>query len=246
MNAGGQGRCHRGSCLCVAGHELRVTERCVRDDLALPAGAPFEDLLSHPIVVAFRNERSDSVRGTTSVGPEAGSATIWTLRRGNDHRGATWHDAHDGVVWLVGYGRHRSGDPADAFPYFAELIGNDRIYPTPEDRVALAEDRAVRFAFVVEAEAQELLAFARSRQGVETRATIGTTQPVGLIVHIVDTMEQTFVAVYGDTTDVARLQLLLVALYPDHGFDEWDFEPRLPTRELDHGRGEFCLSIVHE
>jgi hypothetical protein len=57
------------------------------------------------------------------------------------------------------------------------------------------EDRAERFAYVVAEEASELLAAARARPGVEQRRVIGTTQPVGLIVHVVETLDETFVAV---------------------------------------------------
>jgi hypothetical protein len=84
-----------------------------------------------------------------------------------------------------------------------------------------------------------------ARTPVEQNHVIGTTQPVGLVVHLVETLEETYVAVYGDTIGVAQLQLLLVALYPDRAFEEWRPEQRLPTRDLNLARGEFCLSIVH-
>jgi hypothetical protein len=238
------GQCHRRSYLCHAGHELRVTERCAVADLDASAETTFEELLRHPIVRALRNERHTAVHGTTTVGPAAGEDTLWVLRHGNDHRGATWFDGAESVVWLCAYGRHRSGEPDDAFQQFAALLRAGAIRPTAADRQALAEDRAERFAAVVENEAQELLAAARACPGREERRVIGTTQPVGLVVHVVEMLEETFVAVYGDTTAVAQLQLLLVALYPDRAFEEWRPEPRLPTRDLDLVRGEFCLSIL--
>jgi len=117
--------------------------------------------------------------------------------------------------------------------------------PNAADYEALADDRAERFAAVVGVEAPQLLADARANHGEEVRGVIGTTQPLGLVVHLVETIEETYVAVFGDTTSLAQLQLLLVALYPEHGFNEWRPEARLPTRELDLRRGEFCLSIVH-
>ena len=201
-------------------------------------------MLRHDIVKALRNQRHAAVNGTSTIGPAAGDDTLWVLRYGNDHRGATLFDARDNVVWLCAYARHRSGEPDDAFPRFEELRRTDRIRPTPSDREALRDDRTTRFAFVVGEEAQDLLAIARAQPGVEVRAIIGTTDPVGLVVHLVETLEETYVAVFANATDFAHLQLLLAAFY-DRPLEDWRPEQQLPTRPLDLRRGEFCLSIVH-
>lgn len=233
------------SLLCNAGHELRVTRRCVIEDLGCEPDATFAELLAYEIVQAFCAERHNKLHGTNTVGPAAGAKTATVLRRGNDHRGATWYDESEGVVWLCGYARHRSGEPDDAFPYLQSLIAADRLLPDEDDDVALIEDRAERFALVVEPQSQALLAEARNDPGVEKRAMIGTTQPVSLLVYIVETLEETFVALTG-TSDVAQIQVLLVALYPTRAFDDWEYADALPTRSLDLAAGEFCLSILHE
>lgn len=244
MNSSETGRCLRRSYLCDAGHELRVTARCAVADLGATDEATFEELLRYPIVRALRNERHTTVRGTTTVGPAAGNDSVWVLRQGNDHRGATWFDAADKVVWLCAYGRHRSGEPDDAFQQFTALLRSGALRPTAVDCQALAEERGERFAYVVAEEAAELLAAARARPGIEQRRVIGTTQPVGLIVHVLETLEETFVAVYGDATMPDQLLVLLVALFPDRAFPDWRWEPRMPTRELDMTRGEICFSIM--
>lgn len=233
------------SLLCEAGHELRVTRRCVSEDLGHEPDATFAELLAYDIVQAFCAERHNKVRGSNTVGPAAGAKTATVLRRGNDHRGATWYDESENVVWLCGYARHRSGEPDDAFPYFQSLIVADRLLPDEDDDVALIEDRADRFALVVGPESEALLAEARNDPGVEKRALIGTTQPVGLLVHVVETLEETFVALTG-TSDIAQIQVLLVALYPTRAFEDWEYADALPTRSLDHAAGEFCLKILHE
>lgn len=239
------GECLGRSLLCQAGHELRVTARCLHADLGADSTATFESLLRHEIVKAFRRRRHDAVYGTSTVGPACGSDTLWVLRYGHHHRGATWFDGDQNIVWLCAYARHRSGDPNDAFPYFEELRAAELVRPTAADYEALFTDRAERFSAVVEAEAQALLAAARLEPGTEQRRVIGTTRPVGVVVHIVETLEETYVAVLGDTTGPTELQLLLVALFPDRPFDHWRQERRLPTRDLDFRRAEFCLSIVH-
>lgn len=239
------GECHGRSFVSRAGHELRITARCVLDDLGIRQDSTFETLQSHEIVKALRNQRHTNVRGTNTVGPAAGSNTLWVLRYGHFHRGATWFDEEQNVVWLCAYALHRSGDPADAFPHFDELRQSGVLWPTTGDYQALSDEHGERFSAVVAPEAQDLLAAARATPGVEERRVIGTTQPVGLVVHIVETLEETFVAVFGDTTEIPQLQMLLAALYPDRAFQEWRPEERLPTRDLNHIRGEFCLSIVH-
>ncbi len=240
------GECHLRSFVCRAGHELRVTERCVVDDLGFGRDTDFDTLLRHEMVRALRNQRHTVVHGTDTVGPAAGDDTLWVLRYGHHHRGATWFDAEENVVWLCAYARHRSGEPSDAFERFPQLIGAGLVRPTAADYEALRDDRAERFAAVVSVETQDLLAAARAQPGVEERRVIGTTQPVGLVVHVVETLEETYVAVFGDTTGLAQLQLLLAALYPARAFDDWRAEQRLPTRDLNLERGEFCLSILHD
>jgi hypothetical protein len=159
-------------------------------------------------------------------------------------RGATWHDADEGVVWVCACGRHRSGEADDAFPYFEELRDRGLIWPTNEDYEALLADRGERFAAFVVADAPALLERARAEPEIEQTAMIGL-EPVAVVVRVVETLEETFVAVSGMNLQLPTLQLLLVALYPERPFTDWRQESRLPTRELDHTRAEFCLSIVH-
>lgn len=68
---------------------------------------------------------------------------------------------------------------------------------------------------------------------------------MAVVVRIVETLEETYVAVSGLRLTLPVLQLLLVSLYPDRRFEEWRTEQSLPTRELDLARAELCLSIVH-
>jgi hypothetical protein len=70
-------------------------------------------------------------------------------------------------------------------------------------------------------------------------------EPVAIVVQVVETLEETFVAVSGLHLLPSLYQLLLVALYPDRPFSEWRPAQRLPTRLLDHTRAEFCVSILH-
>ncbi len=134
---------HRGSCICDE-YELRITERCLVEDFGLSSNSSFEEALKHPIVQSFVEKRKDDPGSGKTVGPAAGKKTLYHLGRGHDHRGATWFDRRNGVVWLCGYGLHRSGEPDDAFQIFQALIEADQIRPKNADYRRLGRDRVGR------------------------------------------------------------------------------------------------------
>ena len=236
---------HQRSLVCAAGHELRVTCRCLTEDLGSAVGATFEELAArHPIVRAFRRERRAATVGPDTLGPPGGQRPLTVLRHSNDWRGVTWHDPDATVVWLCASGWHRSGQPDDAFQLFARLKDKGRIWPTAEDYDALAADRTEQFAAFVIDDAPRLLAMARAEPEVEQVLAIGQ-EPVALVVHVIETLEETFVAVSVQNISMQMYQLLLVALYPERSFKDWRVEQRLPTRDLDYARSEVCMSILH-
>jgi hypothetical protein len=230
----------------VAGHELRVTKRCLVEDLNESPAEPFGELVErHGMVRAFRRERRAATAGPDTIGPAGGDRPLSVLRHTHDWRGATWFEPDQAVVWLCECsGRHRSGEPDDAFRYIQALRDDDRIWPTDDDYEALEADRGQQFAAFVVTDAAALLATARAAPETEQVAIIGL-QPVAVVVRVVETMEETFVAISGLRLSLSMLQLLLVSLYPDRGFEDWRSERRLPTRELDRVSAELCFSIVH-
>src|SRR5262249_23436445 len=151
----------------------------------------FSDSLSHAIVQALQSQRATNVAGTKTVGPALGERTIYRLGHGHDHRGATWYDPRERVVWLCAYRLHRSGDADDAFPYFHELIRADRIMPTEDDYEALFQERAFRFAETLAEDAQALLARARLNLGFEEVGLIGGEETTGVVVEVVESLEET-------------------------------------------------------
>jgi len=238
------GACHKGSFVCDAGHELRITSRCLRADLKYEPPRDFDQLAdAHEIVDAFRVKRDVYPDGGKTVGPANGDLTLYRLAKGDDHRGATWFDARVGVVWLCAERFHRSGTANDAFPYFHALIKSRQIWPTREDYEWLELDRAERLAERLPEAAQELLAHARANPNQEHRAVIGQGQ-VGVVVEIVETLEETYVAFsVASIGDPTRVIALLAAFYPGRDFGEWQYRNRLPTRPL--VPGELCRSIFH-
>ncbi len=239
------GECRAGGFLCTAGHELRLTSRCLLENLARAVDTPFVDLLEIPIVSALVGKRGGATIGSKTVGPAAGDRTLYHLGQGNDHRGATWFDAENGVVWLCAYRHHRSGTQADAFPYFRELIADGRMMPVRSDYEQLAADRTARSAREAIRDAQPILAKARRRPGNEVRGTV-SFESVGVVVEVIETMTETYVALSMLRITPKILQLVLLGFYPDRDYDEWQPGRPYPARRLDADRAEMCFSIFHE
>ena len=91
----------------------------------------------------------------------------------------------------MAYRLHRSGEQDDAFPYIKGLDEEGRLLPTEEDYKALFDDHGHRAAMVAPEEAQELLAEARANEGVEVRGVLGEAAGVGVVVEVVETLEET-------------------------------------------------------
>jgi hypothetical protein len=145
-------------------------------------------------------------------------------------------------VWLCAYGYHESGAEDDAFPYFRNLMDAGRMLPTQADQDALERDRADRLAAALPAEAQRLLAEARAKPETEVSGTLGASD-VGVVVVVVQTLEEIHVAISGATTK--QIYAILAAFFPEASVGEWTVETRLPTRDLRADAFESCWSILH-
>jgi hypothetical protein len=149
--------------------DLRVTRRCIVEDLGIKLGdatPPTDELAGvHPIVKAFRDRRSQSPIGQEVVTELTTRAVVYTLHSGRE-RGATWFDEGNGAVWLLASRFHRSGDKDDSYPYFRALDASERLFPTPDDFLALAEFRAGTFAQRLIEDAEGLIQSAKASPDV--------------------------------------------------------------------------------
>src|SRR5512132_3123977 len=131
------------------GWELRVTIRCLEEDLGLPEAAsklPIDELAEQNSVIAsFREKRGQSPDGVEKVQPITSNVVVYTLHAGED-RAATWYDERAGVVWLLAAGFHRSGQRMDAYPHFKQLDEIGRLLPTREDYELLVQAQTLDFA----------------------------------------------------------------------------------------------------
>lgn len=83
----------------TADHTLRITIRCLEEDLGLQgadASIPV-DSLDHEVCRAFVEKRSQSPAGLEKLQPITTNAEVYTLHAWR-WRGATWHDTDNDAV----------------------------------------------------------------------------------------------------------------------------------------------------
>lgn len=219
--------CYHGSFLCEE-WELRLTRRCLEEDLGRSPDKNFGDLLGVEIIKAFIARRRERHDNTREVAPLTSGKTVWRLSRGHDHRGATWYDPDDKVVWLLAYGLHRSGEPEDAFPYFNQLDLEGRLLPTLDDYAALEKDRGRRFVEQVMRVVPRLMEQAKEQPEAEQSASIGGSTQIGVAMEVVETLEEVYLRVSPLNLRPAWLEIILAAVF---GGRPWEVTDRFPNRE---------------
>lgn len=222
------GKTHRGSFLC-AEWELRVTERCLKEDLGQAPDADFESYRKLEIVRAFTDKRLDRTDNTRQVSPLTCGRAVWVLARGHDHRGGTWFDDKERVVWLLAYRRHRSGEKDDFFPFCEDLDARGLLLPTTADYERLFLDRDQRFAWSITIEAPMLLKKARE-SGVEERAMLGGGYGACIAVESEPGIEATTIAFVAETMPWDYVSLILAAFHGD--VSDWEQAGQMPSRPL--------------
>jgi hypothetical protein len=233
------GSTHERSFIC-AEWELRVTARCLIEDLDRSPDDDFESLRSIEIIKAFESKRFDRVENTRQVAPLTSGKEVWVLARGHDHRGGTWYDDQERVVWLLASRWHRSGSAQDFFPYCKELDAAGRLLPTKSDYEALIRDRARRFAYSVRIEAPLILRAARETQK-EQRVMLGGRFGARIAVEVADELEETTIAFKAGTVPVDYVAVILGCFHPDAA---WGLADRMPSRDLEPD--EFAFAHLRE
>jgi hypothetical protein len=219
-----------GRALVGLGRELRITERCLTDDLSRGPDAVFEDLQSLDIIRAFVRERRDKDIGSPLTGLTT-QVPVGVLRHGHDHRGATWFDEDHDVVWLMAYRLHRSGKPDDFFPWVQDLDAREELFPTEADYEQLERDRADRFTKAILIECPQILKAAREAPDTEIARELGGEYAIAVTVEVADDLEAITIAFDLRTLQVVEhMPAILAALAPDP--EGWEVVGRMPKRAL--------------
>lgn len=208
-------------------------------DLKLSADSSFEDALTHPIVPAFVEKRKDDPGSGKTVGPAAGNRTLHHLGRGNDHRGATWHDRRNGIIWLCGYGLHRSGESDDAFQIFAELIENDEIRPKPADYGRLARDRVGRLVELGPEHGETTVRRAVERGDVQS-VSLADQIPVRVLACVIDDFLEVTIAFPSANLNQDRI-LFVVRCFAGASSDMWENTDEFNGKPLSEGELGFKI-----
>ncbi len=244
MTTPAQTELHRGGCLCL-GHELRITGRCLVDDLGMTTDTSFEEALWHPIVEAFLSKRLADTGSGKTVGPKAGEKTLFRLASGEDHRGATWFDADQRVVWLCTYGWHRSGERNDAFQVFHRLIENSEIYPTADDYQRLFLDRERRFTDLAmrhaRAAREEAMASLQTIIEVQLGHPLDRQLEVRIVADVVADIAEISVAFKPIGLNERQIVFVIRSFAPEPEVMEWDVSESLAGAPLRPGEIAFQL-----
>ncbi|HXB16392.1 MAG TPA: hypothetical protein VNV44_11695 [Solirubrobacteraceae bacterium] len=222
--------------------ELRVTARCLDEDLNADPDSDFDAVAGLEIVKAFVKDRETHATASKEVSPLTCGHPVYRLAYGNDHRGATLHDDVDEVVWLLAYGRHRSGEPDDFFPACKALDAEGRLMPTEQDYERMFDERGERFAAAVVHEAPVILSEARAADG-EHRCTVGGELGIGLSIEVDEELDATAITVaflVDGFETVEQAMLLLAALSPGR----WEMIGAMPSRELEPGEVAYTVTLI--
>lgn len=175
-----------------AGYELRVTRRCLVEDLGFRESDLAVEL---PALAEGRTDGAVFLRtflDQRSKAPEpgdegeleclaAGTPTMFPLRRGARQRGVTWFDERSGIVWLIAaHHSHRSGERNDSYVYFRGLR-REQLLPERLDMVAVRTERADEAANAIWDDVPRLMAEADASRGAEVFGHVGRI-PVSMVM----------------------------------------------------------------
>lgn len=222
---------------------LRITQRCLTEDLGQPPGAPADAAANadrHPLVRAFVRERGQTTRGPDPLkcAWEIG-APVFTIHHGTS-RGATWHHDVLNLVWLLGI--------ADSHDYdrLCRLAEDDRLMPTAADVERLVADQAPTFARALVEEVPALIELARQGAGRIVEGLIAETVPVRLLM-APDGLAPLLTVAVDQRLQPEGLRLpggwlarLAMAFFPATAFEQFSWVAELGDQPLRNSEIAFC------
>ena len=159
------------------GRQVRVTLRCLQEDLGTPVPEDTVDLgeLDHPLLAEARRLAPTAPQGQRRIEAIAPPPLVFRLRHGQ-WRGAAWVDQETQptqIFWLVGAALRKAGDRDDAFEHFSRLHVTGTLLPSPDDKVRLRLEAAARTLDRWTADLGKLLKVADRSPEVEHAGVLG-------------------------------------------------------------------------
>jgi len=169
---------------------LRVTRRCLADDLGLPieeaardAGKLAREHLAIRTFVTRRSGAPEVGEVIKEVHPYGGVLSLHVGRG----RAATLYDTEQDVVWLLAYSAtHATHEGRDAYRHFMSLDARGELLPTEEDYETLDGISTVAILDAFEDQCHDLIAQARDQPGREAfgGVTLGDGKASSMVASI--------------------------------------------------------------
>ena len=183
----------------------RPTIRCLVEDLGVGLPELAIDLgeLDHPWLAELRRIAPQSPTGQKRILFIA-EPLVYRLRVSSE-RGATWID-DDQVVWLCAVRRREDGSDDDAFAWFAQLHGSDRLLPTGDDHLRDEAEEVLRVHRRLTSDLFDLVDRALANGGTECASDLGGWLPARALVIRVGGVEEIWCGICVRATDGAFIR----------------------------------------
>lgn len=161
-----------------AARRVRVTIRCLRDDLGQslpPADVDLGDV-DHVLMAECRRLAAtapDSQKRILSIP----SPLVFRVAHGR-WRGATWVEEDAKIMWLLAAELREEGSLDDAYVYFSGLLDAGTLLPSDDDRLRDRVEAGARFIDTARHDVASLLEEAASTPGAERDAIVAGRIPV--------------------------------------------------------------------
>jgi hypothetical protein len=212
----------------------RPTIRCLTQDLGLALPALDVDLgqLGIPWLAELRRIAPTSPRGQKRI-LSIDYPLLYRLRV-STHRGATWVDEDNGIVWLCAVHRRDDDSEDDAYAWFSSLHTSGQLLPSDDDRLRDRAEAAIRLQRGLTAALLQLADDAVSQRGTELREDLGAYIPCRMLVIDSSDIQEIWCALSVRATDGTHVpdplkDLLFAALEEHYSSAVFEVRPDWPT-----------------
>lgn len=234
---------------------LRVTRRCLEDDLKLDSALVERDARhycnEHDALRTFVIKREGAPGVGEPIVDVGKTGSVLSLHVGQG-RAATIFDEENDVCWLLAWSpTHATHEKRDAYQYFMRLDGRGELMPTADDYEVIDTEAISYFADGLAAACAGLYEEARQNAGIEMSETFenrGALILVDVIVVEEDEMEEGWIAITypRDTPITPEVALDLCArILPTHiPASQLDFAAHFGNRPMAPGELIFTWNYV--
>lgn len=214
---------------------VRVTLRCLRDDLDLPLPTVDVDLgrLEHPLLDESRRVAPEAPTGQKRI-LAIDYPLVYRLRHGR-WRGASWLEDDSARFWLCAGAQREQDSRDDPYELFAALHQAGRLLPDNDDRTRDALERDARIVDAAADSIEDALADASGRPGQDM--TLRLDGLVDVRLHVTAPGEEVWVAIATRATDErvveeALRNVLFRLAFDAAGAEIWEPRADWPSGQL--------------